>query len=406
MKILVVSRLFSGFAKPLREGQWPPAGAPAIYKLLEGLADDPEVELSVIFTAKDAETSERLGTERRKIAVPRLGIEAYVLDYRQSSALREGWHTAVILSHILRAKPDLVYFTNANLVVASIAARLRLAKTVLRFMGLFPHEKRVADGGGRALVRWLYRAPFSLALCTEEGSGGAVYLPRLLRSGVPLEVILNGVDKPERKTTRAELLARYDLPEARPVVLFVGRLEFYKGAREFADGMLDLLRKTPDACTAVVVGEGTFRTDLEQISSLIEADGGIFRLIGGIPHDEVLDWYRFSDIYVSLNMHGNLSNANLEAIACGVCLILPESDPKSSTDVITDSLIPDDAAIRLPRNDLPAALSRALRELLSSKARQEALRSALRQAAPAIIRTWNARIGYEIGRLKELSSGA
>lgn len=406
MNILVVSRLFSSFAKPLREGRWPPAGAPAIYKLLEGLADDPEVELSVIFTAKDAETGERLGTERHRVTVPRLGIEARVLGYRQSSTLREVWHTAVILLYILRTKPDLVYFTNANFVVASIAARLRLAKTVLRFMGLFPHEKRVADGGGRALVRWLYRAPFSLALCTEEGSGGAVYLPRLLRSGVPLEVVLNGVDEPKRKTTRAELLARYDLPEAGPVVLFVGRLESYKGARDYADGMLEFFSKTPDACVAVVVGEGALRSDLEQVASLIEADGGIFRLIGGIPHDEVLDWYRFSDIYVSLNMHGNLSNANLEAIACGVCLVLPESDPESSTDVITDSLIPGDAAIRLPRNDLATALSHVLHELLSSTARREALRNALRQAAPAIIRTWDARIGYEIGRLKELSPGA
>jgi len=404
VKVLVVSRLFSGFAQPLANGHWPPAGAPAIYKLLEGLADDPEIELSVIFTAKDARTDAMLDETTQSLTIPRLGVTARVLRFHAASPVREFLHAVAVLIAILRLRPDATYFTNANLVAAALAARFGVTQSILRFMGLFPHEKAVADGGGRAIVRWLYRSPFSLALCTEEGSGAKIYLPRLLKETVPLHVVLNGVDAPETPgEDRAALCSRAGLPDDRPLVLFVGRLESYKGALEFGRAVQAVLSDRPDAFTAVMIGNGSCLEQLQGIRQEIEGAGGCFHLAGDVPHDRVLAWYRASDVYVSLNMHGNLSNANLEAIACGVCLVLPESDPKTSTDLVTDELIPADAAIRLPRNDTAVSLAGVLMTLVDDPERRKRMRKALAKAAPRLSQSWATRIRWELDTIAGLT---
>ena len=51
-----------------------------------------------------------------------------------------------------------------------------------------------------------------------------------------------------------------------------------------------------------------------------------------------------ADIYVSTNMYGNLSNANLEALSAGACLVLPTSEPSLPLDTVTDRLIPPGTA--------------------------------------------------------------
>ena len=52
MRILYVSRLFSGLAEGLRDRRWDPRGVPTVYRLLEAL-DKTEHDLRVVFTVKD-----------------------------------------------------------------------------------------------------------------------------------------------------------------------------------------------------------------------------------------------------------------------------------------------------------------------------------------------------------------
>ena len=52
MRILYVSRLFSGLAEGIRARRWDPRGVPTVYRLLEAL-DRSEHDLRVVFTVKD-----------------------------------------------------------------------------------------------------------------------------------------------------------------------------------------------------------------------------------------------------------------------------------------------------------------------------------------------------------------
>ena len=52
MKLLLVTRLYSGFELSLKNLIWNPEGVPTIYNLINGLAK--KHDISIIFTAKDS----------------------------------------------------------------------------------------------------------------------------------------------------------------------------------------------------------------------------------------------------------------------------------------------------------------------------------------------------------------
>ena len=412
LRVMVVARLFSGLVESLDTGQWQPRGVPAIYKLLEALADDPEVEPLFVFACKDAEAGARVAG-RRAVEVDRLGGRVLILPYRRhpwlaalglDGKLRELNHLLRCLWIYARFRPAVSYFTNANFAAAGIFARLGLGRMILRFMGLHPEQKRLAEARG-GLQRWLYQAPFDHVICTQEGSGAEYYLPRLLRPGTPLLIPLNGVDRRSVDPAAVAAIRRRLGRDKRPLVLFIGRLEANKGCDEFVTAMITLLRARPGAARAAVVGTGS---QYEALAARVNAEGmaGDILLTGAIPHSEVGAYLHLASIYVSLNQFGNLSNANLEAIVAGKCMILPEADPATHTDEITERLLPRDVIARLARDDLVGGLVKVLRELLDRP--QEIARRAAATTALGhrLLDSWDARIATEMAIIRGNSSGA
>ena len=234
-------------------------------------------------------------------------------------------------------------------------------RVVLRLMGVQSHHRDIA-AGKLPFFRWLMHSPFAHVVCTEDGSDPAALLPKLVRPDMPW-------------TRAAEWLRCQALPAdevqafrdeaglgARPVVLFLGRLEPYKGALEFIEAAI--ITAASGCRTAPMLwwsAMGPLRAEME---ARVAAAGLSARIVftGSQPHARVNQYLNAADIYVSTNMYGNLSNANLEALAAGACLVLPTSDPALPLDTVTDRLIPSDAAARYDRTALPDSLADALDE--------------------------------------------
>ena len=66
-----------------------------------------------------------------------------------------------------------------------------------------------------------------------------------------------------------------------------------------------------------------------------------FQFLRNIPHNEVMQLHSISDIYISTNKDGNLSNANLEAISANKCMIIPHKRHKENIDIETELLLKD-----------------------------------------------------------------
>jgi len=405
LRVLFLSRAFAGLKAGLDAGAWQPAGVPAIYRLLEGLAEDKEIDLLTVFCTKEPDAR---FTKVRRGGIDGIG-RTVLLPYRSwlgprfhraNAALNELEHATRILALAGRFRPHLVYATYANLLPATLLARTGHRGVVLRLMGVVPHHRKIA-GGALPLFRCQLRSPFAHVVCTEDGSDPAAVLPKLLHPGVAYTVRLNGCDARPLRDEEARTFRAANNLGSRPVVAFVGRLESYKGCLGFIEAALAALQSIPDGADFVIVGEGPLRQDMQQ---RVAAAGQSlrFRFLGALPHGEVHRYVAACDVYVSTNMYGSLSNANLEALAAGTCLVLPTSDPMVPLDTVADALIPDTVACRYDRAGLPGSLADALCSLLGAPAEIAERRARTRALAEQLIKPWDHRIAEDIALLKNL----
>ncbi|KAB2884185.1 MAG: glycosyltransferase [Pseudorhodoplanes sp.] len=398
MRVLVLGRLFSGLKDSVAGRSWNPGGVPAFYKLIEGLQARPGWKLETILACKEADARFARTVNCTLAAAGAMTV----LAWRRPSGGRlprfdllfnEVSHLASVLLQAMRTRPDVVYATYAMLFPAAILARVSRLPVVLRLMGIFPHQ-RTLHRAHFALHRWALRSPFRAVVCTEDGSDPAAVLPRLIHPASELMVRLNGCDAPlsEPHATRGETLT----------VLFVGRLEPYKGCDVFVEAALQCLRQTSMPARFVVIGDGSMRRELEERVRSARQETAI-AFTGAVAHAEVARHLAGCDIYISVNFNGNLSNANLEALAAGACLVIPSSDPALPVDTATDTLIPSDAAIRYDRRDPAGSLAQTLHDLIADRGRIEACRKAARLCAGRLLKPWSERIEADIALLRRVA---
>ena len=126
-----------------------------------------------------------------------------------------------------------------------------------------------------------------------------------------LHVIPNGVDTatftPVDAATRASLRRRFGLPEQAPVAVYAGRLEPGKGL-EF---LLDAWPGANDEGFLLVAGEGSLRRELES-----RHGSDRVRFLGHLA--DVREALGAADLFLLPSAGEGLSNALLEAMACGI----------------------------------------------------------------------------------------
>lgn len=390
MKVMFIAPMFSGLADGLRQGRWEPRGVPAVTTLFEKISALSDIECRFVFLGDDQVAS-------KSMAVPPLGLVQFL------PAMDGSWIARVIgtirqtlaaCDLVRREKPDLVYAYNAAIVPAAIIARFRMAPVMMRFLGIHPFHKAVAERRF-GLMRWLFASPFVRAVCSRDGSGGAAILPKLLPSETPLHVRLNGVDTPHVDNESTEgFRNKHNLGKELPIVLFVGRLEYNKGPLEFVAGCAAALKSRPNSFIAVMVGDGSARSAAKEAISASGVSES-FRMTGALTRADTVAAYRSATIYVSLNQFGSLSNTNLEALSEGLCMISLALGPDGKDDPETLEVIPADAALRIDRDNLAESLCEALESLLDSPSRIEKYRSAAEDVA-ATFESWDERVMAEL----------
>ena len=403
MTVLVLGRLFSGLADGLAEGVWRPRGAPAFYKLVEGLAAEPGRPVRTLLFCKEPDS--RFPRRRRgetDAAGPIEVVPWRALTGGRSRALdriaTELDHARIALAAALRRDVALVYGTWGCVLALGLIARLTRRPVVLRLMGIFPQHRALAAGAGGP-YRWAVRAPYALVVCTEDGSDPAAVMERLVRPGVPTAMRLNGCDAtpgPERPTPSGRALR----------IVFLGRLEGYKGADIFVDAVLAAARRLPEgALSAEMIGDGPLRETLTRTIEAAEA-GSVLRLRGAVDHAAVTAALQAADVYVSVNLHGNLSNANLEALAAGCALVIPTSDPDTPIDTATDRLLPEGTVLRFDRGAPTDSLAEALVALAEDPDAVVRLQRTARERAAALLKPWTDRIVADKRQVLALARGA
>jgi glycosyltransferase involved in cell wall biosynthesis len=409
MKILYATRLFSGLQSTLAARRWQPSGVPTIFKLIEALdrgLDEPSFVLSC--KDQDANWQERTDLDL-EIAGLRHPVRALAGRRRFperfgrfAGPLREVAHAMAIVKLCRQRRPDLVYLDHANLFAAGWLSLISRTPIVLRLMGVYPVMRAALDGGGMrgSLMRWCYRRPYALVICTQDGSGVEPWLARALRPEVPRVVLINGMDEPEAAAEQDPRVAA--IPADRTTVMFLGKLESGKGALEFAGGFLRARAQAPDRLHTLVVGTGSLTNSLRDQFAAAGASEDL-TLIERLPHSQVAAALARADIYVSLNRFGNLSNANLEAMRAGKAMIVPKAQPAIGVDVATDKLLSPDSMLRIESSNDVAGLADAILRLAADPAERLRRGKRVREETDGIAGSWDRRIAFELDLLRRVA---
>lgn len=400
-KILYISRLFSGLEQSLIKEYWSPTGVPTIYKFIEHLQTE-EFNCEFIFAAKGGFSSYK-ATANRKIQLS--GFDRpitilhshYQIEHKFIGKIwRELCHFSSIAFRAILFRPSIIYIDHANIWSAGIFARFTPFKVVFRIMGVYPAMRLAVESKkptvSQRLLRWLYKSPFALVICTQDGSGIENWLAKSLRADVQVEKLMNGViHLPSRKEEHEN---------SKIVITFLGKLEEAKGAKQFVEAACNVLKTQKNKFTINVIGFGSLRESL--INKVkIEKFEEAFNFKERIPHREVASILNQTDIYVSLNRLGNLSNANLEAISAGCCIIMPKSQHQNGIDLFTDELLPHDAAWRIESADDINGLSFAIQSLATDITGRKKMGAAAREVGKTFD-SWDGRVKTELALLNSL----
>jgi glycosyltransferase involved in cell wall biosynthesis len=410
MRILYVSRLFSGLAEGIRERRWDPRGVPTVYRLLEKL-DQSEHDLQIVFTVKDDAVGWP-GLKTETFSIDGFGRDITVIPQRvpltaglgrARGYLRELIQYREIRKQFDNFKPDLAYFDRVNVYQAALTARRTEVPVVWRVMGVPPAMHSMLDLNGPVprITRKAYRAPFSMVICSRDGSGGEQWMDRALAPETPRKMMINGVTPESGGGLSPEITTLLEKDETS--ILFVARLVEDKGCLAFIDAVSAAMDAAPGRFRAFVAGSGPFE---ELMRERLKATGLANRVhfLGQVPHEQVLNLQQKCDIYVSLNQMCNLTNANLEAMRTGVCMIIPAAPGIRGIDVDTDELMPTDTIWRIRNSEDVAGLRDALIHLDSNPDERRQRAEAIFKRASTFIPSWDERVNAEMELLEQLAA--
>jgi glycosyltransferase involved in cell wall biosynthesis len=273
---------------------------------------------------------------------------------------------------------DVVHVHLANLQADAVvaAAGLRRVPTHVKVAnsGMYGETRRLAAVA--KVTRWygLKHAASVQALSEETRQ-------ELLRIGVRPERIVaipNGVPVPQ-PPDRAAARSRVGLPPDGKVLLFLGRFAGYKGLGDLLAAWPEVAR---DGWTLLLVGE---EAEDEPFGPLPDLPGLLVHPWTTAP----ADYLAAADVFVLPSHSEGMSNALLEAMACGRAVVT--SDTGAATEMVEDGV----SGLVHPTGDVDA-LSKALDAVLSD----DDLRDRL--AAGARARADDFSVASVVDRLEEV----
>jgi glycosyltransferase involved in cell wall biosynthesis len=240
-----------------------------------------------------------------------------------------------------------------------------------------------------------------MVLATQDGAGSENWMKSALKKNVPNITILNGVDQ-KNKLTNTKLLK--NIPNNKFIAIFVGRLEHDKAPDKFIESFLLAKKKLPNNLHIIIVGTGSMKEKLDLSLEKANATKDV-TFFSNLNTDEIFFLLDKSDVYISLNRYGNLSNTNIEAMTRGKAMIIPRSNRYKGIDIYTDSLIPRDSVIRIKDSDSINDVAEALIYLFNNEKAKISLEKNISNISNQYIKSWDKRIAWEFKLLNIINSG-
>ena len=138
---------------------------------------------------------------------------------------------------------------------------------------------------------------------------------------VPVAAVSNGVDLADFKPGKAsaEIYHRYNLPNGRPVVLYVGRVDPEKKVGVVIDAFKEARKKVSKALL-VIVGDGVDKVRLMRQAEKTGLDDDV-KFLGRVLPPDLYELYKIGDVFATASEIETQGIVLIEAAACGLPLI-------------------------------------------------------------------------------------
>jgi len=387
--VLFITSFYSGLRKSVLENNWLPEGMPAIYKLLERLYQK-EISFDYVFmTDSSFNGIKMLHLDQFKdsnfLIIPRIRIntlKGFIKDYLINSNLFNA-----ITSHLNLNDYVLIYIDRANVGLIPFINRLFKGRVMLRLHGVgelltrFDNRMSYIHYGFK---RYAFSRIIDTVICTEDGTPGQIFINKYIKNAKKSYVLLNGIDD----SPKIEI--RYNNEKLKQLnLLFIGRLDVDKGILE----IIEFIKIAGDLGTRIkinIVGSGSYEDKVKLLADKYP----FVEFQGTLPHSNIINLYLESDIYISLNKLGNLSNTTLEAINYGLGIITLAPDLRKKKD-ITTALFLGSSAEYIDRDNIPLSLKSVIKKIIDMKGQRKLNFNTLEELKPKL-NSWVERLDFEI----------
>lgn len=272
-----------------------------------------------------------------------------------------------------RERPDVVYFRNLPNILPLILGKCLGARVVLEVnASVRDFHKTVKVSPFRRFVFSVserFNATFSDKIIVLTSGQKKALAREYKLPGQKIEVIPSGTDT-EHFFPRDSQEAKREIgvDPGRPVVGFVGIFYPHQGVDTLIYAAKDILKAYPDALF-LVVGKGIMEKPWKDLTRS-EGASGSFLFTGQVPYEKVPLYFNSIDISVaplSSKIAETSSFKILDALACGKAVV---ASGVASINLLAQEF---NGAIVTVTPDEPAALAKAVIDLLSDESRRKAL---------------------------------
>jgi glycosyltransferase involved in cell wall biosynthesis len=253
--------------------------------------------------------------------------------------------------------PDLVQVTG----LPDLALRLqeiRRIRTVLLFPG--PPSERHRP---------------SILACRHVVGVGAVtpYLRKTFREDV--HDMTAGVDLDLFRPGSSDVRTQWRIDARTPLLLFAGRLVPLKNVPLLIEAFAEIRRQIP-AARLLVAGDGPMRSEMRLAAAGARLPDEALVHAGEVPHREMPRYYAASDLLLLTSLEESFSLVALEAMACGLSVLVPAAGylPRLVVDGESGTLYPPGDRVALVRSAVALLRDPERRRAIGDAARREAER--------------------------------
>jgi glycosyltransferase involved in cell wall biosynthesis len=398
MRITFVLSFYSSFKSSFKEGQWLKSGMPAVYKLFEKLIED-NIQFDVFFIERNNTTSKNHFNYFNK------EIKGLHNTINLIKTSRSRWCPKLVYEFLIYKRikklsinicqdQQIIYCDRANITVGSFFKIINKTKVILRFHGItsWYYDSRKILWKVKNFDKFLsFKTDFDHVIFSEDGTPSKFFLEERMKT-LNYSILLNGVDEDLKSNFKNEKINN------NIKLLFLSRLDKSKGIEKLVK-LCEKIHEDNLPIQIDIVGDGSYREDIEIL--IIKLNSDRINYYGKISHEKVNYFYKKSDIFLSFNSLGNLSNTVLEAIVndCNIITFHPNNETKR--DLSTFSLL-NEALFFVDENNAVNESIDILKLIISNPLILEDKKQKLFNFKNTHIQSWKNRIQTEINIIKSI----